>query len=145
MLRKSAKGRVYIPMPFDPSSAWGARPKYHLRGTVGDHSYRGVVETFDDDRGLVLGPAWRRDCGLGAGDEVSVVLEPEGPQLDALDGDIAAALDAEPRAKAFFESLAQFYRKAYLTWIGATKRSPEKRAERIAEMVKLLEAGKKQR
>jgi Bacteriocin-protection, YdeI or OmpD-Associated len=28
--------------------------------------------------------------------------------------DVAAALDAHPRAAAFFDSLAQFYRKAYL-------------------------------
>ena len=45
----------------------------------------------------------------------------------------------------FFDSLAQFYRKAYLRWIDATKRSPAKRAERIAEMIKLLDAGVKQR
>jgi hypothetical protein len=31
--------------------------------------------------------------------------------------------------------LAQFYRRAYLRWIDATKRSPDKRAARIAEMV----------
>lgn len=72
-------------------------------------------------------------------------LSPEAPQRDGLDPDIAAALDAAPDAGAFFDSLAQFYRKAYLTWIGATKRSHDKRSERIAEMVKLLESGEKQR
>jgi uncharacterized protein YdeI (YjbR/CyaY-like superfamily) len=55
------------------------------------------------------------------------------------------ALDAEPAAGAFFDSLAQFYRRGYLTWIDATKRSPAERAARIAEMVRLLKAGHKQR
>jgi hypothetical protein len=41
--------------------------------------------------------------------------------------------------------LAQFYTKAYLKWIDGTSRRPELRAERIAEVVQLLEAGIKQR
>ena len=44
-----------------------------------------------------------------------------------------------------FDSLAQFYRRGYLRWIDATKRRPEQRAERIAEMVELLESGAKER
>jgi uncharacterized protein YdeI (YjbR/CyaY-like superfamily) len=59
--------------------------------------------------------------------------------------DLAAALDANPVAGAFFDSLAQFYRRAYLRWIDGTKRRPEVRAQRIAEVVTLLEAGVKQR
>jgi uncharacterized protein YdeI (YjbR/CyaY-like superfamily) len=58
---------------------------------------------------------------------------------------ITAALDAYPQARAFFDSLAQFHRTAYLRWIDATKRRPEQRAQRIAEVVRLLEAGHRQR
>ena len=68
------------------------------------------------------------------------VVEP-----DDLAEDIAAALAAHPQAAAFFDSLAQFYRRPYLRWIDATKRHPEKRVQRIAEMIRLLEAGQKQR
>lgn len=144
VVKSGAKGRVYVPLPFDPSSVWGKKPIHHLAGTVNGMGYRGIVEALGDDLGVVLGTAWRRGCGIGPGDKVKVALSPEGPQRDGLDPDIAAALDAAPDAGAFFDSLAQFYRKAYLTWIGATKRSPEKRAARIAEMVALLNAGKKQ-
>ena len=52
---------------------------------------------------------------------------------------------ASPAAAAFFDTLAQFYRKAYLRWIDATTRRPDLRAVRIAEVVDLLEAGIKQR
>ncbi len=52
---------------------------------------------------------------------------------------------ANPQAGAFFDALAQFYRRACLRWIDATKRSPDRRADRIAEMVELLAAGAKQR
>ena len=50
-----------------------------------------------------------------------------------------------PESAAFFDSLAQFYTRAYLRWIDGTKRRPDLRAARIAEMVELLEAGQKQR
>jgi uncharacterized protein YdeI (YjbR/CyaY-like superfamily) len=74
-----------------------------------------------------------------------VVIVPEGPQRDEVADDIAAALDANPGAGAFFDSLAQFYRKAYLRWIDATKRRPDLRAQRIAEVIRLLDAGIKER
>ena len=55
------------------------------------------------------------------------------------------ALAADPAAGAFFDTLAQFYRKAYLRWIDSTTRRPDLRAARIAEVVGLLAAGVKQR
>ena len=83
--------------------------------------------------------------GIAIGDEVTVELAPEGPQRGDLADDIAAALAANPAAGAFFDTLAQFYRKAYLRWIDATTRRPDLRAARIAEVVGLLAAGVKER
>ena len=86
----------------------------------------------------------RRGCGLEAGAEVDVVLSPEGPQSENLSSDVVSALDAEPQAKGFFESLATFYRNTYIKWIESAKR-PETRSERIHEMVRLLIEGRKQK
>jgi hypothetical protein len=106
---------------------------------------RAVVEKSNVGHYLTLGPAWRRDRGVGPGDNVDVVLSLEGPQRADLAPDIAAALEANPDAADFFDSIAQFYRKGYLRWIDATKRSPDERARRIAEFVALLKAGVKER
>jgi hypothetical protein len=81
------------------------------------------------------------DCGIGPGDKVDVALEPEGPQRDHLADDLAQALAAEPAAAAFFDGLARYDRNAYLEWIDGTKRRPDLRASRIAEVVELLKAG----
>ena len=59
---------------------------------------------------------WMRDAGVAAGDDVLVELAPEGPQRGDLADDISAALEANPAAAVFFDTLAQFYRKAYLRW-----------------------------
>ena len=139
------KGRVYIVLPFNAAEVWGERDRYHVSGMLDGRPFRGVAEAFGGGHLVSLGPAFRRDRGLGPGDKVSVVLSIEGAQRDELAPDIAAALDDEPEAASFYDSLAPFYRTGYLRWINATKRSPETRAARIAEFVELLRRGQKQR
>ena len=136
---------MFVAVPFDPDQVWGRKTEHRVHGTVNGMNVRGVIEPLTDGRGLVLGPAWRRDCGLGVGAAVDVVLEPEGPQREDLAADVAEALTDDPQAGEFFDSLAQFYRRAYLRYIDATKRRPDQRAARIAEVVDLLGAGIKQR
>lgn len=135
------QGGVLIPVPFDPDEVWSVKPRHHITGTVAGQPIRAVVETHDGVRGFTIGGLWHH--GVRAGDTVEVVIKPEGPQRADLAEDIATALDASPAAGAFFDGLAQFYRRGYLRWIDATKRRPEVRAERIARMVELLEAGVK--
>jgi Bacteriocin-protection, YdeI or OmpD-Associated/Domain of unknown function (DUF1905) len=145
-LAAGSRGRVFVAVPFDPDEVWRPKPQHHITGTINGMRIRAVIETHDSQRGFTLGPAWLRDCrAVAVGDTVTVEIMPEGPQRDDLADDIAAALDANPNAGAFFDSLAQFYRKAYLRWIDATKRRPDQRAQRIAELIRLLDAGTKQR
>jgi hypothetical protein len=144
VVASDAKRRVLVPVPFDPDDAWGPKPVHRVAGTVNGMGVRASIESLGGGYGILLGPSWRRHCGIAPGHEVRVVLAPEGPQRDDLAPDLAAALDASPAAGACFDSLAQFYRKAYLRWIDTTKRRPDVRAARIAEVVKLLEAGVKQ-
>jgi hypothetical protein len=139
------QGRTHVPVPFDPDDAWGRKLRHHVTGTIGGCRFRGVVDVVDGGRVLVLGPASPAATAVVSGGGVEVVLEPEGPQRADLAPDVAAALDAAPEAAAFFDALAQFYRKAYLNWIDATKRRPELRPVRIAEMVRLLREGRKER
>lgn len=139
------KTKAYVVTPFDPDEVWGVRPTHLLHGTINGCGFRGGFEKVDGEWRMSLGPVWRRDNGVGLGDELTLVLEPEGPQRADVDDDIAAALDASPKAAAAFYGLAQFYRKAFLTWIAGTKKRPEERVRRITEMVSLLEAGKKTR
>jgi hypothetical protein len=144
-VQSGERGRVFVALPFNPSDTWGKKQRHHIAGTVNGMSIRGPLGSDSETHFLLLGAAWRRDCGIKPGDAVTVELWPEGPQQETLAADITAALDAEPQAKAFFESLATFYRTGYLRWIDSTKKKPEMRAARIAEMIELLKAGKKQR
>jgi hypothetical protein len=136
--------KTFIVLPFNPDEVWGVKQRHHLTGSINGCDWRGALAADGDTYVLPLGAAWRRDNGVEAGAEVEVELAPEGPQTDALAPDIAAALDAVPDARTFFESLATFYRTGYLRWIEGGKRTDTRQA-RIAEMINLLRAGKKQR
>ena len=133
-----------MPIPFDPDQVWGAKPRHPVRGSVAGRFLRGTIEKTVNGPVIALGPAWTCDP-LPDGAEVEVILEPEGPQRTDLAADIAAALDAHPDAGAAFDALAQFYRTKWLRWIDATKRRPDQRPLRIAEMIDLLQQGRKER
>ena len=139
------EGRAVVAVPFDPDKAWGAKADHPVGGTIDGRRVRGRLAPGGGGWVLPLGPRWQRDMGYAIGDDVAVELAPEGPQRADLADDIAAALEASPAAGAFFDTLAQFYRKAYLRWIDGTKRRPDVRAARIAEVVDLLAAGVKER
>jgi hypothetical protein len=139
------RGRAVIAVPFDPDRTWGARAEHPVGGTMDGRQVRGRLSPGASGWALTVTPMWLRDTGAAIGDDVTVELAPEGPQRGDLAEDIAAALAANPAAGAFFDALAQFYRKAYLRWIDATTRRPDVRAARIAEVVDLLAAGIKQR
>src|SRR3954447_6127326 len=138
-------GSLLVPVPFDADQVWGAKRRHHVARTGNGARVRAVLEPSGDGFGFTLGPKSPGAQGVAVGDRVTVEIAPEGPQRGDLAEDVAAALAAEPEAGAFFDSLAQFYRRAYLRWIDATKRRPGQRAERIAEMVKLLRSGAKER
>jgi len=135
-----SKAKAYVPVPFDPNDVWGWRVRHYVKGTVGGCSIRGLLRVEGESYALPLGAAWLRDNRIPASATIDVVLEPDGPQSEALAADITQALNASPDAEVFFQSVAPFYRKNFLRWIDQAKR-PETRAARIAEMVTMLEAG----
>lgn len=136
--------RVFVPIPFNPNDIWGVKERHYINGTVNGLRVRGSLGSDGTQYFLILGAAWRRDCAVDAGTKVDVVLSTEGPQSESLSLDIVSAFDAEPKAKAFFEALATFYRNTYIKWIESAKRA-ETRSARIEEMISLLKAGKKQK
>ena len=136
-----ARTKTYVPVPFDPNDVWGWKVRHYVKGTVGGCSIRGLLRVEGDGYALPLGGAWLRDNRIPTSATIDVVLQPDGPQSDALAADITDALSASPEAETFFQSVAPFYRKNFLRWIDQAKR-PETRAARIAEMVTMLEVGK---
>jgi len=139
------RGRAVLSVPFDPDEAGGAKAEHPVGGTVNGRQVRGTITPDGNGWAFTLTPMWMGDADVAVDADVIAELAPEGPQRRDLADDISAALEANPAAAAFFDTLAQFYRKAYLRYIEATTRRPDLRAARIAEVIDLLAAGIKQR
>jgi hypothetical protein len=129
-----------ITLPFDPNLVWGEMERFNVRGSIAGNKFRGTISRNGNSYELRLGPSWVRD-NQSMSEAMDVALELEGPQLA---DDFAAALEASPEAKAYFNSIATFYRKGYVNWIESAKR-PETRARRVAEAIVLLAKGIRQR
>lgn len=139
------RGHAVITTPFDPDEIWGVKAVHHVNGTVNGCRVRVTIASGDSGWGFTVNPSRMQGLGIAAGSEVIVELAPEGPQRGDLADDISAALAANPAAGAFFDTLAQFYRRAYLRYIDATTRRPDLRAARITQVVALLADGIKER
>jgi Bacteriocin-protection, YdeI or OmpD-Associated/Domain of unknown function (DUF1905) len=139
------RGHAVIAIPFDPDEAWGTKAVHHVNGTVNGCRVRVTLAPGDSGWAFSLSPSRIRGMGVEVGSDAIVELAPEGPQRSDPAEDVSAALAANPAAGAFFDTLAQFYRKGYLRYIEATTRRPDLRAARIAEVVGLLADGIKER
>jgi len=140
-LQKSG-ARAHVIIPFSPDEVWGVKERHYVTGSIDDQPFRGCLDSDVTPCVLPIGQAWLRDNDLGDGENIQVILAPDGHQVDTLAPDIAAGLNGDLDAKTFFESLAPFYRNNHVRLIESAKRT-ETRSRRIAEMMTSLKKGEK--
>jgi hypothetical protein len=71
---------TFVAIPFLPREVWGAKPPFHVTGTINGISVRGTLGALGQDYFLRLSAAWMRDSGIEPGAKVSVRLSLEGLQ-----------------------------------------------------------------
>jgi hypothetical protein len=135
---------TFVAIPFLPREVWGAKPRFHVTGTINGISVRGTLGALGQDYFLRLGAAWLRNSGIELGTNVSVRLSLEGPQEDNIASEIMKTLSDNKKTKTFFDGLPTFYRKNFIKWIESAKRE-DTRVRRINEMMKLLEEGRREK
>lgn len=134
-----------IEVPAEVVTALGSGKRPAVRVTVNGYTYRNTVAVMDGKYLISLSAAHREASGIGGGDEVEVelVVDAEPREVD-VPADFAAALDAEPAARAFFEGLSYSQRRWFVLGIEEAKK-PETRARRIENAVERLRDGRGQR
>jgi uncharacterized protein YdeI (YjbR/CyaY-like superfamily) len=91
---------------------------------------------------LGLAAARGAEAGLKAGDTVQVVLELDtAPREVVVPETLAAALAADPVAKAFFDGLSYSNKRVFTESVAGTQ-NPETRARRVDKALALMREGR---
>jgi len=135
------KAGIEVPDGIVEGLGAGKRPPVVV--TINGQSYRSSIAVMGGKYMVGVSSANRELTGASAGDTVEVGLEVDTqPRIIEVPDDLAAALDAEPEARAFYATLNYSSQRRYVEPIGDAK-TEETRARRIAKAVADLKAGKK--
>ena len=132
-----------IEVPPSVIEALGGGKKPAVIVTIGSFSYRSSVAVMGGKYLISLSAERRAASGLKGGDLIQVELQLDtAPREVTVPDDLAAALAAEPEAKAFFESLSYSNQSRHVLSITDAK-TPETRQRRVDKAIEMLRAGKK--
>jgi hypothetical protein len=129
-------------VPTEVVEALGSGRKPRVTVTIGGHTYRSTVAVMGGRYMLPLSADNRGKAEVAAGDEVTVGVELDTAERTVdVPADLAAALDAEPAARSFFETLSYSNRSWHVLNVEGAK-TPETRQRRIDKAVAMLREGK---
>jgi hypothetical protein len=125
-------------VPEDVVLAFGRGRRVPISVTIGDFSYRTTIVSMRGRFLFGVNAEQRKATGLQAGDEVTLTIEADdAPREVELPPELAAALDADPAAKAAFEKLSFTNRKEAARSIADAK-AEDTKARRLAKVLESL-------
>ena len=110
--------------------------------TLDRYAYRSTVAPMSGGFWVGVNSDHREASGLKAGDEVQVTLALDtAPRELEIPPDLAAALDADPTARAFFDGLSYSNKRVFTLSVEGTS-NPETKARRVEKALLLMRAGR---
>ena len=136
---KTAAG---IQIPVQVVDALGTSRKPAVKVTINGFTYRSTVATVDGRFMVGVSNEVRKAAGVAAGEDVDVDLELDTePREVVVPADLAAALDADPAARRYFDGLSYSNKRRIVEPIGDAK-TPETRQRRIESSIGKLRDGR---
>jgi hypothetical protein len=136
---KTAAGIEVPPAVVD---ALGTSRKPAVKVTINGYTYRSTIATMNGVFMLGVSNDVRREAGIAAGETVDVDVELDTePREVVVPPDLAAAFEAAPEARRFFEGLSYSNKRRVVMPIDDAK-TPETRQRRIDKSVAALREGK---
>ncbi len=136
---KTAAG---IEVPEAVVQALGAGRRPPVRVTINGYTYRNTVAVMGGSYMIGVSNEHRAASGLAPGDVVDVELELDtAPREVEVPADFAAALEAEPAARATFEKLSYSNKSLHTLQIEGAK-AAETRQRRIERSIAALREGR---
>ena len=140
ILELGGKTATGIEVPPDVVEALGAGKRPPVSVTIGEYTYRSTVAVMDGRYMLPVSAEHREAAGIKAGDEIDVEVELNtAPREVNLPPDFAAALDAEPEARRFFEGLSNSLQRFWVDNVQGAKAEQTRRRRIEGAIAKFLE------
>ena len=144
VLERGGKTATGFEVPADKVQELGSGQRPPVVVRLGTHTYRSTVAVMGGRFMVPVSAEQRSAAGVSAGDEIDVELTLDtAPRTVEVPADLAAALDAEPSARALFDSLSNSQKKWHVLSVEGAK-TAETRQRRIENSVSSLAAGRKQ-
>ena len=136
---KTAMGFEVPPEVVDELGA-GKRPPVTV--TINGYTYRNTVAVMGGTYMIGVAAEHRAPAGIVGGEDVDVDLELDSaPREVTVPPELAAALDAEPAARATFDRLSYSNKSWHVLQVTGTN-NPETRARRIEKSIAALKDGR---
>ena len=131
-----------IRVPEEAVAALGAGRRPAVRVTVNGYTYRNTLAVMGGETWVGVSAEHRAASGLAGGQAIDVTLELDtAPRVVEVPDDLAAALDAEPAARATFDGLSTSNRSWHVLQVTGAK-TAETRERRIIRSVEMLREGR---
>ena len=139
---KTATG---LRVPDEVVAGLGSGKRPAVRVTINGHTYRTTVAPRGEEYLVPVSADNRERAGVAAGDEVDVDIELDAePREVTVPPDFADALDRDPDARRFFDTLSFSQKQWFVLGIEEAK-TAETRRRRIDKAVGRLGEGRAQR
>ncbi len=139
---RSDKTATGIRVPDKVVEALGAGKRPAVRITINGYTYRSSVAVMGGTYMVGVSATNRAAAGVAGGDEVDVEIELDTePREVVVPKDFAAALDAEPAARATFDRFSYSNKSWHVLQVTGAK-ADETRQRRIAKSIEALRDGR---
>ncbi len=131
---------IRIPPEIVEGLSAGKVPRIVVR--VNDYTYRGTVAVMGGEYMVGFNSDHRAASGIRGGDEIEVEIRLDTePRTVEVPVDFAAALDAEPAARATFDRISNSNKSWHVSQVTGA-RTDETRQRRVAKSVDMLRDGR---
>jgi hypothetical protein len=138
----TGKTTVGFEVPPEVVQALGAGKRPPVTVTINGYTYRNSIAVMGGVYMIGVSSEHRGPARVSGGDAVEVELELDtAPRVVEVPTDLAAALDAEPAARATFDRLSYSNKSWHVLQVTGTK-NPDTRARRVEKSVAALREGR---
>ena len=141
-IQRNGKTAMGFEVPPDVVDALGAGKRPPVTVTINGYTYRNTVAVMSGVYMIGVASEHRAPAGIVGGEDVDVDLELDtAPREVSVPPELAAALDAEPAARATFDRLSYSNKSGHALQVTGTN-NPETRARRVEKSIAALREGR---